>query len=58
MVLLYIGCVLIRLFKIDNWVNPSKELQFEEYILTSNKSQILHIPGGLDFLTRLDTKIS
>lgn len=40
------GSFKIRLIKIDNWENPSKNLSFIEFILKSSALDILHIPGG------------
>lgn len=40
------GSFKIRLMKIDNWENPSKNLPFFEFILKSSALDILHIPGG------------
>jgi len=36
----------IFLIKIDDWTSPSKKLYVESFILDSNKSETLFIPGG------------
>src|SRR5665213_2133239 len=40
------GTFKIVLVQPDNWENPSKHLNTEEFILTSLGSQILHVPGN------------
>lgn len=40
------GSFKIQLIKIDNWEHPSKDLKAVEYILKSNKLDILYIPNG------------
>lgn len=40
------GSFRISLVKIDNWESPSKDLLTEDFILTSENFDILHIPGG------------
>ena len=40
------GSVLIGLVKIDNWENPSKNLEVEKFILSDLKPRILEIPNG------------
>ncbi|SFN11923.1 dTDP-4-dehydrorhamnose 3,5-epimerase [Chryseobacterium oleae] len=40
------GSFLIRLIKIDDWENPSKELQILRFDLDSDNLNILHIPRG------------
>ena len=40
------GSFLICGVKIDDWENPSQNLQVEKFILSENKSQILMIPPG------------
>jgi dTDP-4-dehydrorhamnose 3,5-epimerase len=32
--------------KIDNWENPSKDLQVETIMMNTDESKILHIPAG------------
>lgn len=36
----------IQLIKIDNWENPSKDLEILTYIIDSEKLNILHVPSG------------
>lgn len=40
------GIFKISLIKIDNWDNPTKNLKSQEYILSSDTLDILHIPNG------------
>ena len=40
------GSFEIKVVEIDDWVNPSKELVIESYILTANKSQVLAVAEG------------
>jgi len=40
------GSFKIRLIAIDNWEFPSKDLKAVEYILKSEKQDILHVPKG------------
>jgi len=40
------GSFKIRLVKIDDWENPSKELQAYEFILNSEKLDVLYVPKG------------
>lgn len=40
------GKVRVHFVKIDNWESPSKDLQIENILLTSEESNILHIPEG------------
>ena len=40
------GAALVAAVKIDNWLNPSKNLPISKHILSSNKPQILFIPAG------------
>jgi len=40
------GSFKIRLIKIDNWEEPSKNLAFSEFILESGTLDILHVPRG------------
>ena len=40
------GEFLIRLVKIDDWKSPSKDLAVEEYSLSSENPEVLHIPTG------------
>ncbi len=40
------GSFKIQLIAIDNWEHPSKNLKAEEFILKSDKLDILHIPKG------------
>lgn len=40
------GSFRISLIKIDNWVNPSKDLPVVEFILDSQNLDILHVPNG------------
>lgn len=36
----------VVLVKVDNWTNPSEKLPIEEFVLSSDFVQVLHIPGG------------
>jgi len=36
----------IQLIKIDDWINPSKNLDVIEFDLNSDKLNVLHIPSG------------
>ena len=40
------GSFKIRLVAIDNWINPSKDLEIIDYILDSNTLDFLRIPNG------------
>ena len=40
------GSFKVVLVKPDNWDMPNGDLVHQEFILTSEKSQVLHIPGG------------
>ena len=40
------GSFKIKLIKIDDWVNPSQELKPREFILNSEKMDVLHVPNG------------
>lgn len=40
------GCFEIKVVKIDDWANPSKELVIESYLLTATKSQVLAVSEG------------
>ena len=40
------GSFKIILLKPDEWKTPSEDLYYQEFILSSNNHQILHIPGG------------
>jgi dTDP-4-dehydrorhamnose 3,5-epimerase len=40
------GTAKICLVKIDDWVNPSKNLEIKNFILSSDKPSILYIPAG------------
>ena len=40
------GAILIAAVQIDNWVNPSKDLEFEKYILSEKSPKVLFIPKG------------
>ena len=40
------GSFKIQLIYIDNWDNPSKELQRLDFMLTAEKMDILHVPAG------------
>ena len=40
------GSFEIKVVKIDDWANPSKELVIESYILTATKSQVLAVSEG------------
>ncbi len=36
----------VKLIKIDNWDNPSEDLNIEKYILSEDNPQVLYIPNG------------
>lgn len=36
----------IQLIKIDNWKNPSKDLEILTYIIDSEKLNVIHVPSG------------
>ena len=40
------GIFQIKAVKIDDWVNPSKDLEQIYFILNSDAAQVLHIPDG------------
>jgi dTDP-4-dehydrorhamnose 3,5-epimerase-like enzyme len=40
------GRVILRLVKIDNWQNPSKESDILEFELDADRLNILHMPKG------------
>ena len=40
------GSFKIHFVKIDNWDNPSKDLNIETIIVSASESKILHIPSG------------
>lgn len=40
------GCIEIRLIAIDNWENPSKNLEPTIFVLNSEKLDVLHVPSG------------
>lgn len=40
------GIFSIRLVKIDNWASPNKYAEVIEYVLSSGKEEILHVPAG------------
>ncbi|MDO5606947.1 MAG: WxcM-like domain-containing protein [Capnocytophaga sp.] len=40
------GTFEIKLVKIDHWQNPSKTLQSERFIITSQQCDVLHVPAG------------
>jgi dTDP-4-dehydrorhamnose 3,5-epimerase-like enzyme len=40
------GIFIIKLIKIDNWENPSKDLQILEFELNAEKLNVLHMPNG------------
>ncbi|MDI5887449.1 dTDP-4-dehydrorhamnose 3,5-epimerase family protein [Flavobacterium yafengii] len=40
------GSFLVAVVKPDNWENPSFDIQIERFILKSDNTQVLHIPGG------------
>lgn len=46
-----VGIFLIKTIEIDNWENPDKNLKASEFILNSEKFDILHIPKG--FITSI-----
>jgi len=41
-----VGSFLVKLIKIDNWENPSLELEIETHTLSADDSQVLYIPPG------------
>lgn len=40
------GIFKIKLIKIDDWVNPSKNLPQELYVLSAEETSVLHVPAG------------
>jgi len=40
------GSFEIKVIKIDNWENPSKDLQVKVYQINSEDSAVLHVPEG------------
>lgn len=36
----------VKIVKIDNWENPSRKLNVNEYILSSETPQVLFVPNG------------
>ena len=40
------GSFKIHFVKIDNWENPSKDLNIETIIVNASESKIVHIPAG------------
>jgi len=40
------GSFKIHFVKIDNWENPSKDLNIETVIVSASESKIVHIPAG------------
>jgi hypothetical protein len=40
------GAFNVRLIKIDDWGVPDKDLPFEEFLLSAENSEVLHIPVG------------
>lgn len=40
------GSFKIHFVKIDNWDNPSKDLNIETIIVSASESKIVHIPAG------------
>lgn len=40
------GIFKIQLVKIDNWENPDRNLPKEEFIISAQDNQVLHIPKG------------
>lgn len=40
------GTALIKIIKIDNFENPSEDLNVEKFVLSAEKPQILYIPAG------------
>lgn len=40
------GSFEIKVIKIDNWENPSKDLQVKVYQINSEDSAVLHVPKG------------
>lgn len=40
------GSFLIKLVRIDHWDNPSDVLEVDSFLLSSDKSEVLAVPGG------------
>lgn len=40
------GSAIVGAVKIDNWDNPSADLQVERFVISSRKAQVLYIPAG------------
>ena len=50
------GSFKIHFVKIDNWENPSKDLNIETITVTASESKIVHIPAGYaNAIEALDT---
>ena len=45
-VLVVKGSALVGAVKIDNWENPSKNLEVKRFVLSENNPAILYIPKG------------
>ncbi|PVW15746.1 WxcM-like domain-containing protein [Marixanthomonas spongiae] len=41
-----VGVFEVKLIKIDNWEQPSKDLEQHQFTITSNSMDILHVPAG------------
>lgn len=40
------GAAVVAGVRIDDWQNPSKDLDIEKYVLSANKPTVVHIPAG------------
>jgi len=40
------GATVVNIIKIDNWENPSKDLEIQKFVLSAEKPSILYIPAG------------
>ncbi len=40
------GAAIIAAVKIDNWQNPSKDLEVHRHVLSASKPSVLYIPNG------------
>lgn len=40
------GATVICIVKIDNWDNPSKDLEVKKFVLSAEKPSVLYIPAG------------
>jgi dTDP-4-dehydrorhamnose 3,5-epimerase len=41
-----VGSAVVAAVKLDDWVNPRKDLPVHRYVLSAEKPAVLHIPAG------------